>query len=68
MTVVSTVKTTLVSLKGAQANLSNFAHNTTDEEAKRVFHECMMDLDSIILDLKDRISKLEFEEPQYKGL
>ncbi|MGQ0419339.1 DUF1657 domain-containing protein, partial [Bacillus sp. HC-Mk] len=38
-----------------------------DEESKRVFHECMLEMDSIIADLKDRISVLEREEPQYKG-
>jgi len=68
MTIVSNVKTTLVSLKGAQASLSMLSQNTTSDEAKRVFHECMLDLDDIILDLKARISKLENEEPQYKGL
>jgi hypothetical protein len=68
MTIVSTVKTTLVSLKGAQASLSMLSQNTVNDEAKRIFHECMLDLDNIILDLKERISKLEFEEPQYKGL
>ncbi|MBP0726592.1 DUF1657 domain-containing protein [Bacillus sp. RG28] len=68
MTIVSNVKTTLVSLKGAQASLSMLSQNTTNDEAKRVFHECMMELDDIILDIKGRISKLEYEEPSYKGL
>jgi len=68
MTIVSNVKTTLVSLKGAQASLSMLSQNTTNDEAKCIFHECMMELDDIILDLKTRISKLEYEEPSYKGL
>ncbi|ABS23888.1 DUF1657 domain-containing protein [Bacillus cytotoxicus] len=67
MTVIANVKTCLASLKGAQASLSTLSQNTSDEEAKRVFHECMLEMDSVIADLKDRVSVLEREEPQYKG-
>ncbi|MEN1936869.1 DUF1657 domain-containing protein [Paenibacillus sp. 102] len=67
MTVIASVKTCLASLKSAQASLSTFSQNAADEEAKRVFHECMMEMDSVIADLKSRISVLEREEPQYKG-
>lgn len=67
MTVVASVKTCLASLKGAQASLSTLSQNAADEEAKRIFHECMLEMDSVIADLKNRISVLEFEEPQYKG-
>lgn len=67
MTVVASVKTCLASLKGAQASLSTLSQNAADEEAKRIFHECMLEMDSVIADLKKRISVLELEEPQYKG-
>ncbi|MEH6888937.1 DUF1657 domain-containing protein [Bacillus sp. JJ864] len=67
MTVVASVKTCLASLKGAQASLSALSQNVTDEEAKRVFHECMLEMDSIIADVQGRVSTLEREEPQYKG-
>ncbi|MED4651505.1 DUF1657 domain-containing protein [Bacillus pseudomycoides] len=67
MTVVASVKTCLASLKGAQASLSTLSQDAADEEAKRVFHECMLEIDSVIADLKNRISMLEREEPQYKG-
>lgn len=67
MTVVASVKTCLASLKGAQASLSTLSQNAADEEAKRIFHECMIDMDSVIADLQKRISVLEREEPQYKG-
>ncbi|PEA83547.1 hypothetical protein COL60_12865 [Bacillus pseudomycoides] len=67
MTVVASVKTCLASLKGAQASLSTLSQDSADEEAKRVFHECMLEMDSVIADLKNRISMLEREEPQYKG-
>ncbi|MGG3526783.1 hypothetical protein COM13_18510 [Bacillus pseudomycoides] len=67
MTVVASVKTCLASLKGAQASLSTLSQDAADEEAKRIFHECMLEMDSVIADLKNRISMLEREEPQYKG-
>ncbi|MFX3623367.1 MAG: DUF1657 domain-containing protein [Ectobacillus sp.] len=67
MTVITSVKSCLASLKGAQANLSTFACNAQDEEAKRVFHECMLEMDIIIADMQKRIAALEREEPQYKG-
>ncbi|AEA18836.1 MULTISPECIES: DUF1657 domain-containing protein [Bacillus] len=67
MTVIASVKTCLASVKGAQASLSSLSLNSQDEESKRVFHECMLEMDSVIADLKDRISVLEREEPQYKG-
>ncbi|EPF10014.1 MULTISPECIES: DUF1657 domain-containing protein [Bacillus] len=67
MTVIASVKTCLASVRGAQASLSSLSLNSQDEESKRVFHECMLEMDSVITDLKDRISVLEREEPQYKG-
>jgi hypothetical protein len=67
MTVVSNVKTCLASLKGAQASLSTFAQNALDEEARRTFHECMLEMEDVISDLQKRIAVLEREEPQYKG-
>ncbi|MFB9761099.1 DUF1657 domain-containing protein [Ectobacillus funiculus] len=67
MTIVSSVKSCLASLKGAQATLSTFAQNAADEEAKRVFHQCMLEMDDVILDLQKRVGVLEREEPQYKG-
>ncbi|AJI26007.1 hypothetical protein BF28_5865 (plasmid) [Bacillus cereus E33L] len=39
MTVIASVKTCLASLRGAQASLSSLSLNSTDDEAKRVFHE-----------------------------
>ncbi|MED0904448.1 DUF1657 domain-containing protein [Bacillus cereus] len=67
MTVIASVKTCLASVRGAQASLSSLSLNSQDEESKRVFHECMLEMDSIITDLQDRVSVLEREEPQYKG-
>ncbi|MDA1858413.1 DUF1657 domain-containing protein [Bacillus tropicus] len=67
MTVIASVKTCLASVRGAQASLSSLSLNSQDEESKRIFHECMLEMDSIIADLQNRVSVLECEEPQYKG-
>ena len=67
MTVIASVKTCLASVRGAQASLSSLSLNSQDEESKRVFHECMLEMDRIIADLQNRVSVLEREEPQYKG-
>ena len=67
MTVIASVKTCLASVRGAQASLSSLSLNSQDEESKRVFHECMLEMKSIIADLQNRVSVLEREEPQYKG-
>ncbi|WP_080441292.1 DUF1657 domain-containing protein [Bacillus cereus] len=55
------------SVRGAQASLSSLSLNSQDAESKRLFHECMLEMDSVIADLQNRISVLEREEPQYKG-
>ncbi|MBJ8055759.1 DUF1657 domain-containing protein [Bacillus cereus] len=68
MTVIASVKTCLASLRGTQASLSSLSLNSKDEEVKHVFHESMLEMDSVIADLKDRVSVLEREEPQYKGV
>ncbi|MFY4776951.1 DUF1657 domain-containing protein [Metabacillus sp. RGM 3146] len=67
MTISSEVKQCLANLKSAQASLSDFALKTGNKDSKKVFHECMMHMDPIISDLKERVGELEREEPQYKG-
>lgn len=66
MTVIASVKPALL-VSGALKQASSLSLNSTDDEAKRVFHECMLEMDSIIVDLQNRVSVLEREEPQYKG-
>jgi exonuclease VII small subunit len=67
MTIASNVKQCMVTLKSAKETLSQLALKSSDDEAKRTFHESMMEVEEIISDLKKRIGQLEFEEPQYKG-
>lgn len=63
MTVIASLKTCLASKRRAQASLSSLSLNSTYDDAKRVFHECILEMDSVISDLKDRVSILEHEEP-----
>ncbi|MDM5196590.1 DUF1657 domain-containing protein [Fictibacillus enclensis] len=67
MTVASNVKQCMVTLKAAEATLSNLAQKSSEDDAKKLFHECMLEVGKAISDLKQRIAQLESEEPQYKG-
>ncbi|GIP21513.1 MULTISPECIES: DUF1657 domain-containing protein [Paenibacillus] len=67
MTVASQVKTTVASLKSAQANLEQFALNTQNQEAKNLFTEAAAQTQQIVNQVESRVQQLENEEPQYKG-
>ncbi|HJV16234.1 MAG TPA: DUF1657 domain-containing protein [Bacillales bacterium] len=67
MTIVSNVKQTLSTIKSIEAQLSSFAINSLDENAKKVFHETMLTICDVKDDLQNRIYELERAEPQYKG-
>ncbi|WP_054860287.1 DUF1657 domain-containing protein [Gracilibacillus sp. JCM 18860] len=67
MTVSSNVKQCLATLKSIEAGLSSLAINSSDEEAKRLFHEQMLVMEEIKQDIMKRIGELEREEEQYKG-
>lgn len=67
MTIASDVKTCIASLKGAKENLSLFANKSTEDQAQRIFHECMLEMEDIIVDMQQRLAIMEREEPQYKG-
>lgn len=67
MTIISDVKTTLATIKGIQSVFSKLALVSTDAEAQKIFHECMMETDPIISDLQKRIEFMMSEELQYKN-
>ncbi|WP_226034540.1 DUF1657 domain-containing protein [Aquibacillus saliphilus] len=67
MTIGSQVKTSLSSIKSLQSSLSSLSMRSQNEEAKRVFHETMMIMDEVCIDLQKRVGELEREEEQYKG-
>lgn len=67
MTVAANVNQCLSTIKGIEAQLSSLAINTTVDEASRIFHETMLVINEIKLDLENRKTELEIQEPQYKG-
>ncbi|WJH32981.1 DUF1657 domain-containing protein [Paenibacillus aurantius] len=67
MTVASQVKTTLASLKSAQASLETFALSTQNQDAKNLFTQAAQSTQQIIDQVSTRVQQLENEEPQYKG-
>jgi Protein of unknown function (DUF1657) len=67
MTVSQQVKTTLASLKSAQAGLETFALGTQNKKAKDLYTKCAADTQNIVNTLQQRVMELEKEEPQYKG-
>lgn len=67
MTVASSVKTTLASLKSAQASLETFALSTQNQEAKTLFENAAKATQQICDQVSSRVQQMENEEPQYKG-
>ncbi|MNW57349.1 hypothetical protein D3C74_351470 [compost metagenome] len=67
MTVAAQVKTTLASLKSAQASLETFALGTQNQEAKTLFTNAAEQTQKIVTQVEGRVKQLENEEPQYKG-
>lgn len=67
MTVFTNVKATLASTKTIQSEFSRLAQMTTDQEASAIFHECMMEIDDVIHDLKQRVEYMKAEELQYRN-
>lgn len=68
MTIGSQVKQCLASLKSIEANLNSLALKTKDEEARQAFHETCLKTRKVVQEMEIRVSELEFEEPQYKGV
>ncbi|MEW9671497.1 DUF1657 domain-containing protein [Ammoniphilus sp. 3BR4] len=67
MTVSSQVKQVVAGLKGAQASLETFALQTQDQQAKQMYAQVAQQTQSIVNTLEFRVSKIEQQEPQYKG-
>lgn len=67
MTIASNMKQCLSTVKNIEAELSSLALNSSDEEAKRIFHETMLLMGETKNDLQNRVYEIERAEPQYKG-
>ncbi|MDY0396220.1 DUF1657 domain-containing protein [Virgibacillus halophilus] len=67
MTVGSQLKQTLAGLKSAQASLEQFALQTENKQAKKLYENAAQQTQSILQTIEPRIQQIEQEEPQYKG-
>lgn len=67
MTVSQQVKTTVASLKTAQANLESFALATQNQQAKQMYTQAAQTAQSLVDNLQQRVTQMEGEEPTYKG-
>ena len=67
MTVASQIKQVLATLKGSQGTLRQYAAQAQQEETRAVYDEAVETTAEIIHDLEQRLSAIEYQEPQYKG-
>lgn len=67
MTTASKLKQTLAGLKSSQATLKDYAEKARHDEAKAAFQEAHEVVGSIVQGMEERVSRIEFEEPQFKG-
>jgi hypothetical protein len=67
MTVGKKIKTTLSSLKSAQASLESFALETDSQVAKQMYTQFADQTKSIVEGMEARIKEIEAQEPQYKA-
>ncbi|WP_027365323.1 DUF1657 domain-containing protein [Desulfotruncus alcoholivorax] len=67
MTISGQVKQTVASLNGIQATLDAIISIEQNKKERQLLEQNRAKIESVIKNLEKRISKLEFEEPQYKG-
>ncbi len=67
MTVDSKLKQTIAGLRNVQGTLRVYSSQVSEEESKGAYKEASEITGQVIVDLENRLKKLEFEEPQYKG-
>jgi len=67
MTVGSQVKQTIAGLKSAQASFEQFALQTENKQAKKLYEDAAKQTMSILESVQPRVQEIEQEEPQYKG-
>lgn len=67
MTISGQVKQTIASLSGVEATLAAIISIEPDKKERQLLKQNRTKIESVIKNLEKRVSKLEFEEPQYKG-
>ena len=66
MTVISQVRQAVAGLKSAQASFEQFALQTEDQQAKKLYQDAAQQTNAILQNVEQRVQEIEKEEPQYK--
>ncbi|MEK3886571.1 DUF1657 domain-containing protein [Bacillus sp. FSL K6-3431] len=67
MTIIANIKASHANAKGIQAEFSHLAQVAADEDARAIFHECMLDVEKVVQNLHLRIEYMKAEELQYRN-
>lgn len=67
MTIISNVASCTSSIKGASASFSRLAQYARNDQEQELFHECMLEMDTIFSELQLRIEEMRAQEVQYKS-
>ena len=67
MTISGQVKQTIASLNGVEASLDVIISIEHDKKERQRLKQNKAKIENVIKNLEKRVSRLEFEEPQYKG-
>lgn len=67
MTVSSKVQQVIASLQSAAGSLQQFALDTNDQGAKRLYQDTARQCEQIVNALRGRLHYMQQEEPQYRG-
>lgn len=68
MTVITKVKKTEAQIKQIEALFRELMHYTNKEEDYLFYQKSLKEIETIKVKIAERIKKLEWEEPQYKGM
>ncbi|HSH24409.1 MAG TPA: hypothetical protein VLA13_02570 [Massilibacterium sp.] len=68
MTVITNVKKTEAQIKQIEALFRELMHYTNKEEDYLFYQKSLKEIETIKVKIAERIKKLEWEEPQYKGM
>lgn len=66
MTVGTKMQQTLASAEGVKANLTTFALDTQDQQAKQMYNQLAETMTNVVNTLQARLNYIEQQEPQYK--
>ena len=66
MTIGVKMQQTIASAEGVAANLKQFALETQDQQAKKMFGQLSQSVNNVVTSLQARLNYIQQEEPQYR--